>query len=216
LSSEKFRKEVGLGIHEDIDAAVASGDRDRLALLLERRDQLIEEHARLNSEAEQPILRDLEAVGERVSSVWDFVNTARPYPEALPVLLRHFQLGGYPDRVMESLGRALAVKPSVQWWAVLVDRYLNARSNGERTGAGVAMAACVTKAQFDEFAKLAALDLDDPSRIRGIFLKPLVRIDRERGWDVVSSLVDDPVSGVQARLMLKQKAKREAKSATGD
>lgn len=205
-----------MNIIDEILAASAAGDRDRVELLNEQRNQLIEEHARLNAEAEQPILRDLEAVGEYVSSVWDFVNTSRPYSQALPVLLRHLQLGGYPDRVMESLGRALAVKPSVQWWDILVDRYLNARSHGERTGAGVALAACVTKAQFDEFAKLAALDLDDPSRIRGIFLKPLVRIDRERGWTVVAALVDDPVSGVQARLTPKQKAKREAKSATGD
>ena len=205
-----------MNLIDEILAASAAGDRDRVELLKEQRNQLVEEHARLNAEAEQPILRDLEAVGEHVGSVWDFVNTSRPYPQALPVLLRHLQLGGYPDRVMESLGRALAVKPSVQWRDTLVDCYLNARSHGERTGAGVALAACVTKAQFDEFAWLAALELDDPSRIRGIFLKPLVRIDRERGWTVVASLMDDPVSGVQARLMLKQKAKREAKSAIGN
>lgn len=40
----------------------------------------------------------------------------------------------------------------------------------------------------------------------------IVRVDRERGWDVVRSLVDDPVCGVQARVMLKQKARREAKT----
>lgn len=205
-----------MNIIDEILAASAAGDRERVELLKEQRNQLIEEHARLNASAEQPILRDLEAIGEHVSSVWDFVNTSRSYPRALPVLLKHLQRGGYPDRVMESLGRALAVRSSVQWWDILVDRYLNARGEGERTGAGVALAACVTKAQFDEFAKLAALDLDDPSRIRGIFLKPLVRIDREHGWEVVRSLVDDPVSGVQARQMLKQRAKREAKSAPGN
>lgn len=203
-----------MNIIDEILAASAAGDRERVELLKEQRNQLIEEHARLNASAEQPILRDLEAIGEHVSSVWDFVNTSRPYPRALPVLLQHLQQGGYPDRVMESLGRALAVKPAVQWWDELVQCYLNARTDGERAGAGVALAACATKSQFNEFARLAALDLDDPSRIRALFLKPLVRIDRERGWDVVRSLVDDPVSGVQARLMLKQKAKREAKSTT--
>lgn len=204
-----------MNIIDEIVAASSAGDRAKVERLKEQRRLLIEDHARLNREAEQPILRDLEAVGEQVGSVWDLVNTSRPYPRAVPVLLRHFRQGGYPDRVMESLGRALAVKTSVQWWDVLVDRYINARGEGERTGAGVALAACATKAQFDEFAKLAALDLDDPSRIRGIFLKPLVRIDRERGWEVVRSLVEDPVSGVQARLMLKQKAKRDAKTASG-
>src|SRR2546430_989144 len=62
--------------------------------------------------AEQPIVRDLHEVAVHVSSVWDLVNTSAPYPLAIPVLLRHLERGGYPDRVMESLGRALAVKQS--------------------------------------------------------------------------------------------------------
>ena len=52
------------------------------------------------------------AVGVEIDSVWDLVNTAEPYPAALPVLMEHLERDGYPDRVMESLGRALAVKPS--------------------------------------------------------------------------------------------------------
>src|SRR5690242_13811090 len=62
--------------------------------------------AQVLSAAEQPILRELHAVGVDVSSVWDLVNTSAPYPLAIPVLLRHLERGGYPDRVMESLGRA--------------------------------------------------------------------------------------------------------------
>ena len=61
--------------------------------------------------AEQPIVQDLRNAGCEVSSVWDLVNTSVPYPDALPVLLAHLQHGGYPDRVMESMGRAMAVKP---------------------------------------------------------------------------------------------------------
>lgn len=91
-------------IFDDIDAASAAGDTVRVEVLKDQWLHLIEEGARLSREAEKPILRDLGDVGEQVSSVWDFVNTSRPYPRALPVLLRHFQQGGYPDRVMESLG----------------------------------------------------------------------------------------------------------------
>jgi hypothetical protein len=43
----------------------------------------------------------------------DLVNTSAPNPSALPVLMEHLERGGYPERVMESLGRTLAVKPSV-------------------------------------------------------------------------------------------------------
>src|SRR5690242_13923443 len=59
--------------------------------------------------AEQPIVADLRAVGIQVDSVWDLVNTSDPYPAALPILMEHLEGGGYPERVMESLGRALAV-----------------------------------------------------------------------------------------------------------
>src|SRR5581483_10867065 len=74
------------------------------------------ERVRVLREAEQPIVADLNRAGVSVSSVWDLVNTSDPYPAALPVLLSHLERGGYPDRVMESLGRALAVKVSVAWW----------------------------------------------------------------------------------------------------
>ncbi|MGY6498983.1 MAG: hypothetical protein ACXIUP_12235, partial [Microcella sp.] len=151
----------------------------------------------------------LAEVGENVSSVFDLVNTARPYPAALPVLIEHLRLGGYPPRIMEGLGRALAVKPAVEWWRILVDRYLNARDHGERTGAGVALAACVTKREYDEFVELARRNINDPHDTRALFLRSLVRVDRERGWEVVKSLVDDPVCGVQARRMLDQQRRRE-------
>jgi Flp pilus assembly protein TadB len=62
--------------------------------------------------AELPIVADLRAVGVDVHSVWELVNTSVPYPAALAVLLKHVQLAGYPDRVMESPGRALAVEPA--------------------------------------------------------------------------------------------------------
>ena len=71
-------------------------------------------------------------------------------PAALPVLLEHLERGGYPDRVMESLGRALAVKPSVAFWDRLKARYLASRNLGEEDGTAVALAACATEAQLDD------------------------------------------------------------------
>lgn len=175
-------------------------------------DRYFEKKDRELALAEAPIVSALAEVGENVSSVFDFVNTARPYPAALPVLIDHLQRGGYPPRIMEGIGRALAVKPAVEWWRILVDRYLNARDDGERTGAGIALAACVTKREFDEFVELARRDIDDPRNTRALFLRSLVRVDRERGWEVVKSLEDDPVCGVQARRMLEQKRRRDAQA----
>lgn len=43
---------------------------------------------------------------------------------------------------MESLGRALAVKPTVAYWDRLKALYLAPRNPGEEDGAALALAAC--------------------------------------------------------------------------
>ncbi|MFZ2502019.1 MAG: hypothetical protein WAW88_05070 [Nocardioides sp.] len=78
-------------------------------------------------------MTDLRSAAVQVDSVWDLVNTSEPYPAALPVLMEHLERGGYPARVMEGLGRSLAVKPSVAFWERLKDRWLHARDSGEET-----------------------------------------------------------------------------------
>lgn len=87
-------------------------------------DAELEERTSVLRAAEQPIVADLLDVGIPVESVWDLVNTTAPYPAALPVLVEHLERGEYPDRVMESLGRALAVQPAVAFWDRLKARYL--------------------------------------------------------------------------------------------
>jgi hypothetical protein len=84
----------------------------------------VQERASVLRAAEQPIVADLRAAGVSVDSVWDLVNTSEPYPNALPVLIEHLERGGYPDRVVESLGRALAVKPAVAFWRRLKALYM--------------------------------------------------------------------------------------------
>jgi len=81
--------------------------------------------------AEQPLVADLRVAGVEVDSVWDLVNTSEPYPDALPVLVDHLERGDYPGRVMESRGRALAVKPAATFWDRLKALYLDARNPGE-------------------------------------------------------------------------------------
>lgn len=151
--------------------------------------------------AQQPILADLRSAGIEVDSVWDFVNTAVPYPAALPVLLKHAKLGGYPDRVMEGLGRALAVKPAAPAWGVLRELYLRAQGRGEEEGFAVALAASATG---EHLAALIQL-LDEGSRgdTRIHFLRPIKRIGGARGRAVLGSLRSDPLFGKEARALLK-------------
>lgn len=151
--------------------------------------------------AEQPIVAALRGVGSQVDSVWDLVNTSEPYPLALPVLVEHLEIGGYPDRVMESLGRAMAVKPAVVYWSRLKALYLAPRSPGEEDGVAVALAATATEAQVDDL--IAFLSLSERGESRIYFLRPILRVGGRRGREVVSSLRSDSVFGKEARALLR-------------
>lgn len=126
-----------------------------------------ERQARLQAlrEAEQPIVEDLRHAGLDVKSVWDLVNTSVPYPEALPVLLDHLQRGGYPDRVMESIGRASAVQPASFAWEVFRGLYLVATGRGEEEGLAVALAASATADHLDGLVALLHEESRSDTRI---------------------------------------------------
>ena len=156
-------------------------------------------------DAEQPIVAGLRDVGVQVDSVWDLVNTADPYPTALPVLMEHLERGGYPERVMESLGRALAVQPSVAIWERLKARWLEARDAGEEDGAAVALAACATEAQLDELVCFLRVEKRRESRI--YFIRPILRVGGDRGRQIVQRLRLDPVFGDEATALLKRRHK---------
>jgi len=160
------------------------------------------ERARLLSEAERPIVEALRDVGVPVDSVWDLVNTSEPYASALPVLMEHLERGGYPPRVMESLGRALAVKPSVVYWERLKACWLDARDAGEEDGAAVALAACATEAQLDDLLGFLAQERRGQSRI--YFIRPILRVGGEAGRRLVEGLRDDPVFGKEATALLRR------------
>lgn len=153
--------------------------------------------------AEQPIMTDLRNAGVHVDSVWDLVNTAEPYPAALPVLMEHLERGGYPDRVMESLGRALAVKPAVAFWDRLKALYLAPRNPGEQEGTAVALAACATKAQLDDL--IGFLSVEDRGQSRIYFIRPILKVGGDRGREVVESLRADSALGDEATALLKRR-----------
>lgn len=171
----------------------------------------LEERARKLKDAEKPIVRDLRSVGVEVSSVWDLVNTSEPYPEALPVLLEHLKRGGYPDRVMESLGSALAVKPAAYAWETLRELYLSAAGGrGEEEGIAVALAASATSEHLEGLIALLKENSRSDTRIH--FLRPIKRVGGQRGRQVLESLVEDPMFGREARALLKSSG-RAARSA---
>lgn len=165
-----------------------------------RERELAERAAQLR-EAEEPILADLRAVGLQVASVWDLVNTSEPYPEALPVLMDHFERGCYPDRVLEGIGRALAVKPAVVYWSRLEQILVQGATPIQRDVAAVALSVCATKLHVDDLVRLINTPVIGENRI--LFLRPLKRLDKAKAMPVIESLRNDPELGREARAILK-------------
>lgn len=163
--------------------------------------RIAELHAEPLREAERPIVADLRAAGSDVNSVWDLVNTSEPYPEALPVLIAHLERGGYPDRTMESLGRAIAVKPAVAYWERLKKLWLGARNAGEEDGTAVALAAAATAAQLDDLIEF--LSVEERSRSRIYFIRPILKLGGARGFECVEALRNDPTFGPESRARLR-------------
>ena len=104
---------------------------------------------------------------------------------------------------MESLGRALAVKPALRFWDRLKALYLNSRSLGEEDGTAVALAACATDAQVDDLVEFLSVEERGESRI--YFIRPILRVGGTRGRNIVEALRSDPVFGKEASALLSGK-----------
>lgn len=171
---------------------------------LQRRSWLSEhdERNKAYAVAERPIVADLRAAGFDVDSVWDLGNrSGNADPAALPVLWSHMEKGGYPDRAMESLGSSMAIKEAVTYWHGLKRIYLSAQGPGEEEGAAEALAACATKAQFEDLVSLASDAQRGDARIH--FLRPIKRLGRERGRPILEALRDDPALAAEVATLLR-------------
>lgn len=89
-----------------------------------KKEKEAEERILLFRAEQKELLRDLAYVGIQVDSVWDLVNTNKPYPKAIPVLLDHLKRP-YLATNLEGIARALAVPESIYAWSELLDLYLS-------------------------------------------------------------------------------------------
>lgn len=164
-----------------------TAERDHRAAELERREAAWRE-------AETPLVGELGAAGVAVTSVWDLVNTAAPYPAAVPILLDHLERP-YPDRVREGIARALAVPEATSGAAALVALY---RREPAETDAkqGLAVALAQTASE-DELAALAAAPEHGTSRM-------LLLGGLRRSREALEALTRDREIGAEARRLLKR------------
>lgn len=171
----------------------------------QQRDAELQRKAAAWREAEAPLVEELRAAGFEVESAWDLVNTATPYPAALPILLEH--LGRpYPDRVREGIARALAVGRDARFgWETLVGLYRDEPAGSDaKDGLAVALAAVSDDVVVDELISLACDAAHGESRI--LLLRGLKRSRAPQARAALEEFSGDPVLGQEARALLSGQA----------
>lgn len=166
---------------------------------------------------EEPLLTDLAAEGCFVRSVWDLVNTREPYPEAIPVLLRHLKNAAYDPAIRDGIARALTVRdPQVK--AALPElfeafrRDPEPRVNGPKWAIGNAIQLLYDDKYVEEIAALAR----DRSHggARNVLLLGLAKSNSEAARETLELLQQDPdpdVSGVAGMALEKWHRNRARK-----
>jgi hypothetical protein len=131
----------------------------------EQKAREAEQEARKQRSKEEQalLLADLRRVGYRLETVWNLVNTADSYPEAIPVLLDHIKRS-YKDVYREGMARALTVREARGVAGpVIIDVLRNAEGAGQQLRWALANALTIVADRTDRDAIKALIDAEsDP------------------------------------------------------
>ena len=73
---------------------------------MEQKQNSLEESWKVMDDDELELVAELSNAGYQIDSVWDLVNTDTPYPDAIPILMRHLEIRHHP-RIREGITRSL-------------------------------------------------------------------------------------------------------------
>jgi hypothetical protein len=152
------------------------------------------------------LLEELRRVGVDVESVWDLVNTAEPYPDALPVLLSHLQ-SDYPAPVKDGIARALAVPETrVHGWKLITNAYVEETDERVKQGLACAVAAAADDSVLSKIIQLAHDPRNGPSRV--LLLNALRRSKDPRAFAALTALKSDPELAKEIQHILRVSSRR--------
>lgn len=155
--------------------------------------------------AEEPLVAALRDVGFAVNSVWDLVNTATPYPAALPVLLEHLQRP-YPGPIREGIARAMAVADARFAWDVLTRLYGAEQDTRAKDGLAVAIAAAADDDMLDDVIALVGDVKQGESRV--LLLSALEKSGDPRARAALMKFGTDPELTIEVQRTLKRMKKQ--------
>jgi hypothetical protein len=169
--------------------ALTEADPEFVAARAAREAKLLEVEAE-SRRAQRPLLDDLRAAGYEVGDVWDLVNTAHDYSDAVPVLIRHLSRP-HPDGVRGGIARALAIRESKAVWDELVTLYrAEVGQSWAKDGLAVAIAAAADRDVIGDVIDLIRDVGQGPSRI--FFIRPLKRSRCPDADQAIEDLASDP------------------------
>ena len=155
--------------------------------------------------AEAPLVQDLVRVGVAVESAWTLVNTAESYPEAISVLVAHLQRD-YPDRVLEGIARALAVREARPVWHALAAVFRNWTDTtglGAKAGLAAALSAAADDSVLEDLIELVLERRHGENR--GLLLDALRRSKRPEAMSALENLRHDPELSREIAVILRRK-----------
>lgn len=170
----------------------------RLREINERRRQETARKAKEWRKAQQPLVEELRAAGFDVESVWDLFNRkepwnkkerVRPYPEAVPILLKHLPRD-YPAAVREGIARALALPEAKVGWDLLIQLYRDESEKRAKDGLAVAISGAADDDVIGDVIALARDPRHGSSRL--LLLLALERSADPRARAALMELGTDP------------------------
>lgn len=166
MSSEELAR---LTVDQLLTLKLSDEEKEHLKTINQNRETLRQQRSELAAIEGNELTRELRNAGLAVNSVWDLVNTSKPYSQAIPILLMHLERP-YFDVIKDGIARALAINhPLVsEHWPLLVEEYCKAQEGvGEivkghseilplksKEGLACALAANVSDETLPEFLSL--------------------------------------------------------------
>lgn len=156
------------------------------------------------SKDDENLRKALYDVGIEVDSVWDFVNTADVYEEAIPVLIEHLSYN-YMERNKEGIVRALAVKEAKgKANLALIDEYnkTSPERHYYRWAIGNTLNYIVTKEDIDKIIPIVLDKRNGDSR--DMFIRALSKFKTEKVKETLMQLLKDEEVALYASKALKK------------
>ena len=159
------------------------------------------------AEEDSLVVDALRAIGMRVESIYDLVNTKDPYPEAIPVLLDILPRVGN-DRIKEGVARALSVREARPIAArPLIQEFLSVPSGTEsekhtKWAIGNALSVVADDSVFEEVHALCEDRQHGWTRSGIVGAMRNMKKHRAQAIAALTSFLDDEELAVGAMVML--------------